>query len=58
MIQRRFHSVCSPQSAVLMVATLLMLLGGQSAAPPLAADKPAGELRIALAFLGAQRLLP
>jgi peptide/nickel transport system substrate-binding protein len=36
----------------------LTLFGAQSAAPPLAADKPAGELRIALAFLGAQRLIP
>ena len=40
------------------VVALLTLLGAAMAAPLLAADKPTGELRIALAFLGAQRLIP
>jgi peptide/nickel transport system substrate-binding protein len=37
---------------------LLTVLGASRAAPLLAADKPTGELRIGLAFLGAQRLIP
>jgi peptide/nickel transport system substrate-binding protein len=37
---------------------LLTVLGAGRAAPLLAADKPTGELRIGLAFLGAQRLIP
>jgi peptide/nickel transport system substrate-binding protein len=40
------------------IMLFLALLGVSSVAPLLAADKPTGELRIALAFLGAQRLIP
>jgi peptide/nickel transport system substrate-binding protein len=51
MVPRRLHFV-------LFVVTLLTLHGALIVRPPLAADKPTGELRIALAFLGAQRLIP
>ena len=51
MVPRRLHFV-------LFGVTLLTLLGALIVTPPLAADKPTGELRIALAFLGAQRLIP
>ncbi len=37
---------------------ILTLLGAAISTAALAADKPTGELRIALAFLGAQRLIP
>jgi peptide/nickel transport system substrate-binding protein len=37
---------------------LLTALGAGLAAPSLAADKPEGELRISLAFLGSQRVIP
>jgi len=37
---------------------VILLFGGGLALPVLAQDKPTGELRIALAFLGAQRLIP
>jgi peptide/nickel transport system substrate-binding protein len=39
-----------------LVCLTLLIVGVQTAT--LAADKPAGELRISLAFLGAQRLIP
>lgn len=38
--------------------TLLTLFGASITAAPLAADTPEGDLRISLAFLGSQRLIP
>jgi peptide/nickel transport system substrate-binding protein len=46
------------QRVVCGLVMLLAVLGAHRAAPLLAADKPTGELRIGLAFLGAQRLIP
>ena len=46
------------QRVVCGLVLLLTVLGAHRAAPLLAADKPTGELRIGLAFLGAQRLIP
>ncbi len=43
---------------VYQLMVILLLLGAGKAGPVLAQDKPTGELRIALAFLGAQRLIP
>jgi len=40
------------------LAARLILLAASLTLPAFAADKPAGELRISLAFLGAQRLIP
>jgi hypothetical protein len=37
---------------------ICVLLGAVISTTALAADKPTGELRIALAFLGAQRMIP
>jgi peptide/nickel transport system substrate-binding protein len=45
-------------SMIYGLITLLALLGAGLTTPLLAADKPTGELRIALAFLGSQRLIP
>ena len=37
---------------------IFTLLGALTPTAVLAADKPTGELRIAFAFLGAQRMIP
>ena len=43
---------------ITLLMTLFTLCGAGMTTPPLAADKPTGELRISLAFLGAQRMIP
>ena len=46
------------QGVVCGLVVFLMLFSVRIGTPPLAAEKPSGELRIALAFLGAQRFIP
>ncbi len=47
-----------PWRGVWQLMAILTLLGALMPTAVLAADKPTGELRIAFAFLGAQRMIP
>jgi peptide/nickel transport system substrate-binding protein len=58
-MQRGTRAVVSQRQLVVCgLVLLLTVLGASRATPALAADKPTGDLRIGLAFLGAQRLIP
>ena len=52
------HMPLVPWRGVWQLIATLTLLGAIIPIAALAADKPSGELRIAFAFLGAQRMIP
>ena len=52
------HMPLVPWRGVWQLIATLTLLGAIIPTAALAADKPSGELRIAFAFLGAQRMIP